>query len=69
MVKGKKRFEFLTFDVDVVLRDDVPPGFEEVCSGGIYNILDKTEKITGVTIWFKDCQTWRLSRTSATTSS
>lgn len=53
MVKGKKRFEFLTFDVDVVLRDDVPELFDKHCDGGIYNKVDEQGGTTGIAIWFK----------------
>ncbi len=54
MTKGKKTLSFLSFKIEVNLRDDVPSPFDKHCDGGIYNKVNKEGGTTAIVIWFKD---------------
>ena len=54
MIKGKKRVHFLVFDIDVMIRDDVPEGFDKASRGGIYTRKYNKDDSIVLVIWFKD---------------
>lgn len=54
MIKGKKRIQFLVFDIDVMIRDDVPENFNEASQGGIYTRKSNKDDSIVLVIWFKD---------------
>lgn len=48
----RKKFEFLVFDVEVILREDVPKGFSDCALGGVYDV-PSDDGCLEFKVWFK----------------